>query len=79
MFEQRLVFAARPPNVNVMAFIIADLPPRIDSLFERQSNEFLTAVVANDHVEIFVEIKFEKCVTHEVFHADSKNCTGIFV
>jgi hypothetical protein len=38
-----------------------------------------TAVVANDHVEIFIEIEFEKCVTHEIFHADSKNGTSIFM
>ena len=36
-----------------------------------------TAVVADDHVEVFVEIELEKGVAHEVLDADAQNATGI--
>ena len=38
-----------------------------------------TAVIANDHVEIFIEVELEKCVAHEILHADSKNGTSVFM
>lgn len=82
IFEQRLVLAARPPNVKVIAFIIADLPPRkwkFQFEFCHRLDSSLTSVVSDDHIQIFIEIEFEKCVTHKILHADSKNWTSIFM
>ena len=45
----------------------------------RFSDEKHTAVIADNHVKIFIEIKFEKCVTHKIFYANSKNSTSIFM
>ena len=86
IFEQRLVLVARPPNVRVIAFMIADLPPANKKKQEKNSNDHQfrctrshTSIIANDHIEIFVEIKFQKCVTHKVFDTNSKNRTCIFM
>ena len=42
------------------------------------SDRIRTAIVADNHIKIFIEIKFKECMTHEILDANSKNGTSIF-
>ena len=50
IFEQRLVLVARPPSVRVIAFIIADFPPRETIRFED-----------NDHWRLWISAHCRYC------------------